>query len=202
MNKATSCGRTPCPALNLPGTSLTTCVSPTGRTTASASRVAERKEQRRLHAGAGYLFIHFHDTLSYARHEIHIGIFPIPIGKFLRYPFNLKAKFLIEPYRRLIVNIHFQFHSNQIQHIFSKRDASRKNGSLIAAQRCASGAACGEAIGGSHYRFAHTGVRRGMASAIHNHKFAIWPSLGKFPCCDERTSKVKASVDQDSGNGG
>src|SRR5262245_20132979 len=61
-------------------------------------------------------------------------------------------------------------------------------------------AACGEAIGGSDECFAHARISSGMASATHNHQFAVWPRLGKFPCRDEWTAKVKSSMDQDAGN--
>src|SRR5437870_5216392 len=63
-------------------------------------------------------------------------------------------------------------------------------------------AACGEAIGGSNECFAHARVSRGMARATHHHQFAIWPRLGQFPCSDEWTAQVKASMDQDAGNVG
>ena len=59
-----------------------------------------------------------------------------------------------------------------------------------------------EAVGGSNYGFAHARVSRRMTRAIHDHQFAVWPSPGKFPCSDEWTSKVKASMDQDSRNVG
>ena len=39
-----------------------------------------------------------------------------------------------------------------------------------------------------------------MARATDDHQFAMGPSLGQFPRRDERTSKVKASMDQDAGN--
>ncbi len=39
-----------------------------------------------------------------------------------------------------------------------------------------------------------------MARATYDHQFAMWPRLGKFPCSDEWTAKVKSSVDQDAGN--
>ena len=40
-----------------------------------------------------------------------------------------------------------------------------------------------------------------MASATHNYQFAVWPGPGKFPRRDERARQVKASMDQDAGNG-
>ena len=41
-----------------------------------------------------------------------------------------------------------------------------------------------------------------MTGATYNHQFAVWPSLGKFPSSDKWASKVKTSMNQDTGNVG
>src|SRR5919198_754751 len=61
-------------------------------------------------------------------------------------------------------------------------------------------AAYGEAIGSSDEGFAHARVSGGMARTTHNHQFALWPGLSKFPNRDQWTAKVKTSMDQDPRN--
>ena len=39
-----------------------------------------------------------------------------------------------------------------------------------------------------------------MASAAHDHEFAVWPGLVQLPCGDERGTDVKATMHHDPGN--
>ena len=57
-----------------------------------------------------------------------------------------------------------------------------------------------EAISGRDQGLAHTRFGEGMTSVVHNHEFAVWPSLGQFPCGDERSTKIKATMDHDPGD--
>lgn len=41
-----------------------------------------------------------------------------------------------------------------------------------------------------------------MAGAVHNHEFGVRPSLGKFPCGDERRSKIDPALDHNTRNAG